>query len=151
MNTVALFALWLAIGPLMPVNEAAYSKLVTAQRGKVVAVNVWATWCVPCRKEMPALVALEKRHAAQGFRLILVSANEPEEEKAARQFLDSVGVSSQPYIKQAADDQRFIDAVDPKWSGALPATFVYDRSGKRVKSFFGEVDIRELESLIDKL
>ena len=151
MNAIALFALWLAVGPLLPVNEAAFSKLVASQKGKVVAVNVWATWCVPCRKEMPALVALEKRHAAQGFRLILVSANESEEEKAAQQFLDSVGVSSQPYIKQAADDQRFIDSVDPKWSGALPATFVYDRSGKRVKSFFGEVDIHELESLIDRL
>jgi thiol-disulfide isomerase/thioredoxin len=151
MNAIPLVALWLAVGALTPVNEEAFQKLVSSHKGTVVAVNVWATWCAPCRAEMPALVAFEKRHSSEGFVLVLVSANDPEEEKAARQFLEELGVTSQPYIKQAADDQKFIDSVDPKWSGSLPATFIYDRSGKRIKSFFGEVDIRELEALLRTL
>jgi hypothetical protein len=57
----------------------------------------------------------------------------------------------QPYIEQATDDQKFIDSVDPKWSGALPATFIYDRSGKRVKSFLREIDVQELEAFVKKL
>lgn len=151
MNAITLLALWLAIAPLVPVNQAGLKKVISSQKGKIVVVNMWASWCAPCRNEMPALVALEKRHPAGDFKLILVSANELEEEKAARKFLETVEVSSGTYIKQATDDQKFIDSVDPKWNGALPATFVYDRSGKRVKSFFGEVDIHQLESLIKTL
>lgn len=148
---ISLLWLWFAVAPLVPVNEAAFTKLVASQKGKVVVVNLWATWCVPCREEMPELIALEKRRALKGFALILVSANEPEEEKTARQFLEKLGASSQPYIKKATDDEKFITFLDPKWSGALPATFVYDRSGKRVKSYFGRVDMRELEAFIATL
>lgn len=151
MNAVALLAMWFALAPLVPVNQSSLQKAVTSQKGKIVVVSMWATWCAPCKVEMPALIAFEKRHTGDNFKLILVSANEPEEEKAARKFLEASGVSSESYIKQAIDDQKFIDSIDPKWSGALPATFVYDRSGKRVKSFYGVVDFHELESLVAKL
>jgi hypothetical protein len=48
-------------------------------------------------------------------------------------------------------DDAFIDSVDKKWSGALPALFLYDRSGQRVTSFVGEVEISDIEHAIEKL
>lgn len=149
---LALAAATCAFGAeLKPVDEAGYAKVVAASRGKVLLVNFWATYCVPCRKEMPQLVALGARYKAKGFDFVTVSADEPEQKKDAAAFLDKVKVGAPVYIKQAKDDDKFIGGIDPKWSGALPASFLYDKSGKKVRSFFGEVPLAELEAAIKKL
>ena len=136
---------------LKPVSEATYPKMVAALKGKVVLVNFWATYCVPCRKEMPALVSMHQRLTAKGFQLVTVSADEIEQEKDAAAFLDKTRVPAPVYIKRAKDDDRFINSLDPKWSGALPATFLYNRQGRKVKSYFGEVDLKQLEADVLKL
>ena len=150
--------LWLAAAPLaaapaklIPLDEAGLATLVAAHRGKVVLLDFWATWCEPCRASMPSLVKLNAKLAPRGFRWLTISADEPEEEGAARAFLAQVGVKDAAYIKQAKNDQEFINSIDPKWSGALPAMFLYDRSGKRVRSFIGETDSNALEAAITKL
>ena len=147
----ALFAALLVAASLQPVSETAYTDLVRANRGKVVVVNFWATWCAPCRKEMPTLVALGNRYSSKGVKLLLVSADDPADEPKARAFLESVHAPAPLFIKAAKDDDAFIRAVDPKWSGTLPSTFVYDRSGKPVRSFTGEIDPNTLEDLIRRL
>jgi thiol-disulfide isomerase/thioredoxin len=146
-----LTAFFLAAASLTSLDEAAVQKLISANKGKALIVNFWATWCGPCRKEMPDLIALEKRLASKGVKLLLISADEPEDQGQAGEFLGSVKAPQPWYIKKANDDDAFINAFDPKWSGALPATFIYDRSGKRVKSFIGEVEMKELEAIAGKL
>jgi thiol-disulfide isomerase/thioredoxin len=141
----------LSAAGLPAVDEAGYTRLVAAQRGKVALVNFWATWCAPCRKEMPDLAALQKRLEARGFAFVTVSADEPEDAAAAEAFLRKSGVAGAGYLKKAVDDNAFINAIDRKWSGALPASFLYDRQGRKVRSFFGEVDLKELEAAIQKL
>ena len=148
---IPLLTLFLAAASLQPVSESAYAGLVRANRGSVVVVNFWATWCGGCRHEMPSLVALENRYAAKGVKLLLISADDPADESKARDFLDSVHAPSTHYIKAATNDDAFIRAVDPKWSGTLPSTFVYDRQGKLVRSFTGEIDAKTLEDLIKRL
>jgi len=136
---------------LTPVDEAGYRKLVEAGRGKVLLVDFWATWCVPCRVELPVLVKLEARYRARGLKLMTVSCDEPEQEADAVRFLRQVKVTGSAYIKSTADDDRFITAVDPKWSGALPALFLYDRQGRRAGSFVGETDKAAVEAALVKL
>lgn len=136
---------------LAPVDEAAYPKTVAGLKGKVVLVNFWATYCVPCRKEMPQLVALDARLRAKGFQLVTVSADEPEQEADARKFLEKTKVAGPWHIKRARNDDQFIRAIDPKWSGALPASFLYNRQGRKVQAFFGEVDFKALEAAVAKL
>ena len=146
-----LLAVALSAAPLRPVDEAGYQKVVAAGKGQVVLVNFWATYCAPCRKEMPALAALAKRLGPKGLRLVVISADEPEQEKAAQAFIDKQAIPGGSYIRKAKDDDAFIRAIDAKWSGALPATFLYDRTGKKVKSYIGELDVSELERAIAKL
>jgi thiol-disulfide isomerase/thioredoxin len=136
---------------LKPVDEAGYAKLVAAAKGKVVLVNFWATYCVPCRKEMPQLVALEARLRARGFQFVTISADEPEQRGAAGMFLDKIKVPAPAYIRKAKDDDKFIALVDQKWDGALPALFLYDRQGRKVKSFFGEANLGVVTAAIEKL
>jgi thiol-disulfide isomerase/thioredoxin len=117
----------------------------------VLLVNFWATWCVPCRKEMPLLVAMEQRLKAKGFQFITVSADEPEQEAAAKAFLEKHKVLAPAYFRRAKDDDAFIRLVDPNWSGALPALLLYGRDGKKVRAFYGEADMKALEAAIVKL
>ena len=141
----------LAAAAPVPVDEAGYTKLLSSQRGKVVLVNFWATWCAPCRAEMPDLLALDGRLRAKGFQLVLVSADEPEQADLARKFLEEKKAGAPSYIKRVADDDGFIRKVDPKWSGAVPALFLYDRSGRLVRSFVGETDLGTVEAAIRKI
>lgn len=139
------------LASLQPIDEAGFERLLKTGKGQVRLVNFWATWCAPCREEMPALVKLESKLRDRGFRLVTISADEPEQEADALRFLEQQGVRPPAYIKRARKDEDFIDAIDSKWVGALPASFLYDRSGKKTRSFIGEVDMSELEAAIRKL
>ena len=142
----------LAAPPLLTgVDEVSFPKLIQAQHGKIVLVNFWATWCEPCREEMPKLAAFESKLRARGFVLITISADEPEQDGAAYAFLLKSGVRLPGYRKQTGNDGAFIDFIDTKWSGALPALFLYGRDGAKVKSFIGETDIEEIEQTVSKL
>lgn len=145
-------ALWPA-GParLDPLDEATYRQVVASSKGKVLLVNFWATWCAPCREEMPLLVKLEAAYRERGFRLVTISADEPEDARQALEFLQKMKVPAPAYLKRAANDDKFITAVDAQWSGALPALFLYDKTGRKVRSFVGEADFKVLESEIRKL
>ncbi len=87
MMKIVLLCMLAAVLPaqqkLTPVDDAGYTKLVAAHRGKVVMMDFWATWCKPCRAEMPELVKLSQKLRARGFELITVSADEPSKEGAA--------------------------------------------------------------------
>ncbi len=113
-------------------------------------VDFWATWCEPCREELPKLAALQKKLDRRRFTLVTISADEPEQEAAAVAILDKLGIRQPRYRKAADDDQAFIDSVDKKWSGALPALFLYDANGVRAATFIGESDAAEVEAAIRK-
>jgi thiol-disulfide isomerase/thioredoxin len=152
------FLLWCSLAAavyaqpkLTPLDQPGYAKLLAAHRGKVVLVDFWATWCKPCRAEMPDLVKLDQKLRARGFDLVTISADEPGQEGAALKVLKDDGVTGPAYLKKVTDDDKFNDAIDPNWGGALPALFLYDRTGKKVRAFIGETPIRNLEAAIEKL
>jgi thiol-disulfide isomerase/thioredoxin len=137
---------------LTPVDQASYPKVIAAHHGKVVLANFWATWCVPCRKEMPQLIQLSRKLAARGFDLLMISADEAEQQAAALKLLQDNRAEGGTYLLKTADNDKIYPLVDAKWSnGQLPALFLYDRSGKKVRSFFGETSIQDLEAAVTKL
>jgi thiol-disulfide isomerase/thioredoxin len=114
---------------------------------RVVLLNVWATWCAPCRQEFPDLTRLGRNYRARGLRLVLVSADFDDALPAARRFLAEHGVEDPTYLK-TGDDMAFINALDPAWSGALPATFLYDGEGRRLRSWVGRQSYETFEQAV---
>ncbi len=145
------FALLGAETPLVKVNETLYPKLIAERKGKVVLVDFWATWCVPCRKEMPLVAKLEAKLKAKGFVVVTISSDELDNEPAARAYLKEAGITTTGYIKAPKDDDAFIRQIDPKWGGELPALVLYDKTGKKVKIWKGETAIAEIETAVSKL
>jgi len=127
-----------------PVTGADIQRAVHDSGAKAVLVNVWATWCAPCREEFPGLVRVARQYQAQGLKVMLVSADDDSDVAPVKKFLAAAGVDFPAYIK-AQKDQAFIDTLnqqsplDKQWDGALPATFIYDGSGKLHDFWEGEV------------
>lgn len=142
---------WGAGEALTPVDEAALAKLLAAQKGKVVLLDFWATWCSPCLEELPLLVKLEAKLKGRGFVLLAISCDEADEEARVVATLRKAGVKAPYYLKRARNDEAFIDFVDKKWRGALPALFLYDRQGRLRQSLIGETPLGEIEAAIGKL
>lgn len=134
---------------LTPLTADGYQTLLASHRGRVLLVNFWATYCVPCRTEIPEVVRMAAQLRARGLDFALISADEPEQEAAARKFI--AGKAPAPlYIKSAGDNDKFAASIYPRWAGELPASFIYDPAGKQVGAFIGEVPIKDLQTFLEK-
>ncbi|HEX8503045.1 MAG TPA: redoxin domain-containing protein [Pyrinomonadaceae bacterium] len=136
------------------INEEQLKSLLGAGAGRArpLLVNFWATWCGPCREEFPDLVRVHGQYGAERLDFVLVSLDDPSDiETAVPQFLSEVRAHGFPsYLLHAADDGVAINLVDPTWSGELPATFLYDRSGALVFKHKGRVKPAELRAALDE-
>jgi peroxiredoxin len=94
---------------------------LSAARGKVVVVSFWATWCPPCRKEMPVLDALYRRYHGQGLEMIGLSADRPHDRSDVTKVMQSFS-----YPAAMLDDAKVNDFGTPS---ALPMTIVIDGQG----------------------
>ena len=113
--------------------------------GKAVVLNFWATWCAPCRVEMPWLVELSRRYRAQGVEVVGVSMDDPGQEQEVAKFTRERGVDYTILLGN--------DAVGDAYGGArfLPQTFFLDRDGRIVKQAVGVTTRGELEENVREL
>jgi peroxiredoxin len=108
-------------------------------RGKVVLVNFWATWCAPCRKEMPDLDALYKRFQPQGLVILAIS----DEDAAKVQPFITEKKTTYPVLLDTGSKVTKLFGVD-----GIPKTFVYDRAGKLVAQ---SIDMRTRGQFLEML
>ncbi len=130
-----------------PATAAQVLDAVRAAKKPVVVVNLWATWCIPCREEFPDLMKLRRAYKDRGIEVLLVSGDFSSERDQATTFLTEQGVDFPTYIK-TGDDMAFINAFDPKWSGALPATFIYDGQGTLRHALLGKSSYAQFEEKV---
>jgi len=115
-------------------------------KGRIVVLNFWATYCVPCRKEMPDLSAIQNEYAALGVQVIGASTDEAEDRAKVLQFIKDVKINFPVWVGATSQDLlRFGVGT------ALPATIIIDREGKTVKAISGIVNQADLKKDIDAM
>jgi thiol-disulfide isomerase/thioredoxin len=140
---------------VMPMDAAGLRKTVAANKGKVVVVNFWATWCGPCVQEFPDLVKLYNNNKAKGLELIAVSADDQADNAKVKTFLGKNGLSKGYLNKSAVDIGGYVKYLEPTLPAdaavAIPRTYVIDRNGKVVKSLIGGQSYSAFQSAVTPL
>ncbi len=114
--------------------------------GKVVLVNFWATWCPPCKKEMPAFIELQDEYAAQGFQIVGIALDD---EDSVRDFADTLGVN---YPVMAAEYAGIeLSRQYGNHIGALPFTAILGKDGRIAMIKMGELTKQQVEEAIQPL
>jgi len=119
---------------------------LTAYKGRIVILNFWATWCVPCKQEMPDLAAIQNEYAAMGVQVIGAAADQISDRAKVLQFMKQSRINFPVWLGATTEDlKRF--GVGP----GLPATVVIDRDGKIAVLHYKTIQQAQLKKEIDKL
>ena len=114
-------------------------------------VNFWATWCKPCIKELPYFEAANSAYKDQPVKVILVSMDAAEDlEKRVKPFVQKRGLKAELLLLDEADGNTWIDKLEPKWSGAIPATLLFNNKRGQYEFVEREMTQEELQGLIEK-
>jgi thiol-disulfide isomerase/thioredoxin len=130
------------------IDEKGIRDLVQNHSDKLRLINVWATWCGPCVAEFPEFITMNRMYRKRDFEFISISADGIEKQKKALQYLQKQEASNKNYIFSEDNNYKLIDAIDPKWPGALPYTILVEPGGKIVYAKEGAIDPAELKKAI---
>jgi thiol-disulfide isomerase/thioredoxin len=134
------------------INAEEMQLLLRRDGNRPLLVNYWATWCDLCREEFPDLVKIDNEYSAKGLDFIAITLDDlADMNTAVPKFLRSMKARMPVYLLNVPDPDPAIHSVDPAWSGALPATFLYNNKGEVVYKQLGRIKPDELRAAIDKL
>ena len=126
--------------PLETINDEGIKELLKNNTDKLRLINIWATWCGPCVSEFPEFVIINRMYNARDFELITISADDPSKKQKVHDFLKKKQAANQNYIYTGDNKYKLIEAVDPKWQGALPYTVLVEPGGKIVYAKQSTID-----------
>ncbi|MBA3003413.1 MAG: TlpA family protein disulfide reductase [Desulfurivibrio sp.] len=135
---------WADKAPEFQLQSVNSTELIQSRnyQGKVMLVNFWATWCPPCRKEIPSLIELQKEYNGQGFTVIGISVDQAGVE-VVKKFTDKLAINY-PVVLGTSEVARGFGSI-----AGIPASFLIDRKGNIAKSYAGYVTHEELKKDID--
>jgi thiol-disulfide isomerase/thioredoxin len=157
-----VFALLLAALVAPPAGRAAEGSLTLAgpaairaeldrHRGKVVVLNLWATWCTPCLREIPDLMQLERELAGGGLALVALGMDDPAEFAAVEAFRRKHFAEFRSLLRDTPDMDAAVSVVDPAWNELLPTTYLIGRDGKVAKRIQGKRTLEQFRSEVEPL
>jgi len=123
-------------------------KLLKNDQNKVLLVNFWATWCAPCVKELPNFEAINKDY--DNVEVVLVNLDFVQDLEKVKKFVATKELKSKIILLDEIDYDTWIDQVNPKWSGAIPATYIISARATKEKFMEGELTGEELTKTLEK-
>jgi thiol-disulfide isomerase/thioredoxin len=135
-----------------PIDQSGLKKLIGERNGKILVLNIWATWCAPCVAEFPDLKKLSQTYDTAAVEVVAISADYPDEvDTKIIPFLKKTSVSFRVYVAQFEHQEDFINGVNRSWSGALPASLIYDSHGKERFFHVGQQSFDDFKREVDKV
>jgi cytochrome c biogenesis protein CcmG, thiol:disulfide interchange protein DsbE len=134
--------------PLVARDQAQFQADLDGLRGRVVVVNFWASWCGPCREEMPALEEVSRDYTEAGKPVTVIGVDSSDVRSEAAKFLAEVGVTYPTVYDQAG----LRGGVAASWTvTGLPQTWFVARDGSRAGRIGGRLTVADLRSRVDEL
>ncbi len=132
------------------INYDGLELLLNKNDDKTYIINFWATWCQPCVKELPAFEKLYKNYKNRNVELILVSLDFPNQiENRVIPFIEKNNLEGTVVLMADPDQNTWIPKVSKEWSGAIPATVIYNKNAR--KFYEQSFTYEELETELTKI
>lgn len=139
-----------AEAPLTLLRAPELEQRLEAERGQVVILNLWGTWCVPCLREIPDLMEVERRLSSRGVRLIGLGMDEASQrDSLVLPFHRKHFPAFRSYLRNEPDMDTLVSVVDPAWNEILPTTYLIGRDGKVFRKIQGRRSIDEFMAMLE--
>ena len=133
------------------INVSDLKLILEEGNGGPLLINVWATWCEPCREEFPDLIELSDKYK-NNIRFVGISVDDVDDlDSKVIPFLKKQNAEFENYLLKVVEPEDFINLLDKDWSGAIPATFIYDKNGRQNEILIGKQSQEEFEKAIKKV
>jgi thiol-disulfide isomerase/thioredoxin len=133
-------------------GETELTKLISERNGKFLFLNIWATWCVPCVEEFPALVKLVEKYKNRKIEFIGLSIDYVEDkEQKVVPFLKKQNANFTNFINGFKKDEQLINFISEDWNGAVPLTVIYNNEGKQLLRLEGAHSFEDFSQKIESL
>jgi thiol-disulfide isomerase/thioredoxin len=133
------------------INVTDLSELINENKDRVLLINVWATWCVPCREEFPDLVKISESYSNK-VRVVGISVDDSEVlDSKVIPFLKNQKAEFENYLLKVIEPEDFINLLSKEWSGAIPATFIFDKKGNQKEKLIGKQSYELFEQAVKEV
>ncbi len=122
--------------------------LIKNKSDKLRVINVWATWCGPCVSEFPDFVTINRMYRSRDFEWVTISADNFSKQPRVLKFLQKQQASGTNFLFNSEDIYQLIEAIDPRWLGAIPYTIIVEPGGKVLYAQQGVIDPSEIKKIV---
>jgi thiol-disulfide isomerase/thioredoxin len=131
------------------IDASGIKNLIQNKSDKLRLITVWASWCGPCVQEFPDFVIIDRIYRSRQFEFVSINADKLSGKDNVLKFLQKNEASNKNYIFNSDNNGDLVEAVDPKWSGALPYTLLVEQGGNIIYRIQGPINMIEMRKLIN--